>query len=216
MLEALTDIPATLFDELFQLAASEAVGWLDVSDNGIPQGYRKDTNRILQSRYPLPSPLPLPSSESTSVDSSSELSGPATEPPPVLVFSCLKGEIYGVTQEQIDEWSDAYPAVDVTQQLKAMKAWLNAHPAKRKTKNGIPRFVVNWLSKEQNRGGSRTAGEAPRERDQLARAKLLAKKALAMVEDGEVKEAWPEYASLCAQENITGTVIDQAWEEVKR
>jgi len=36
-----------------------------------------------------------------------------------------------------------------------MKGWLDANPAKRKTKKGILRFVNTWLSKEQDKGGSK-------------------------------------------------------------
>ena len=46
-----------------------------------------------------------------------------------------------------------YPAVDVIQQLRQMRAWLIANPRKKKTKSGINRFIVTWLSKEQDRGG---------------------------------------------------------------
>lgn len=42
-LELLTDIPASHFTELLQVASSEAVGWLE-----IPHGYHADTTRILQ------------------------------------------------------------------------------------------------------------------------------------------------------------------------
>lgn len=58
-------------------------------------------------------------------------------------------EIYG---NQVEEWSEAFPAVDVMQELKKMKSWLNCNREKRKTRRGILRFVNNWLSKEQDKG----------------------------------------------------------------
>lgn len=61
---------------------------------------------------------------------------------------------YGVTQGQIDEWAALYPAVDVMQELRRMKGWLDANPSRRKTKAGILRFITGWLGKEQDRGGS--------------------------------------------------------------
>ena len=36
----------------------------------------------------------------------------------------------------------------------AMESWLDANPTKRKTARGIKSFVVRWLSKSQDRGGS--------------------------------------------------------------
>ena len=50
-----------------------------------------------------------------------------------------------------------YPAVDVIQQLRNMRGWLDANPAKRKTKRGINAFIVRWLAKEQDKGGLRPA-----------------------------------------------------------
>jgi len=84
---------------------------------------------------------------------------------PELKSSRPKGEIsiidlplnakntnHSVSQDFINEISELYPAVDVTQQLREMKAWLIANPTKRKTKSGILRFINQWLAKEQNSG----------------------------------------------------------------
>lgn len=57
----------------------------------------------------------------------------------------------GVKQQEINEWSEAYPNVEVYQELKRMLLWLNANPNKRKTQKGIDRFINNWLSREQDR-----------------------------------------------------------------
>lgn len=87
-------------------------------------------------------------------ESESEYSAePKTPPaPPVVELPLNDGDSYPVTQAQVAEWGSLYPAVDVMQQLRAMKGWLNANPAKRKTKRGILRFVNAWLSREQDRG----------------------------------------------------------------
>lgn len=65
---------------------------------------------------------------------------------------------YPVYQEKIDEWTELFPAVDVIQELRKMKAWLNDNPSRRKTKRGILRFCNNWLSREQDKGGSYRKG----------------------------------------------------------
>lgn len=90
--------------------------------------------------------------------------GPQTVPPPVIVLPLNDGTGYAVSQEQSQEWAGLYPAVDVIQQLRNMKGWLDANPTRRKTKKGILRFVNAWLSKEQDRGGSRqqSGGQARR------------------------------------------------------
>jgi hypothetical protein len=81
----------------------------------------------------------------------------STEPqaPSVLMLPVNDGSEYPITQADIDEWQQAFPNVDVNQQMMAMRLWLKDNPTRRKTKKGIRRFVTNWLDREQNRGGSR-------------------------------------------------------------
>ena len=61
---------------------------------------------------------------------------------------------YPIFEEQVKKWADLYPAVNVMQQLRNMRGWLEANPTKRKTKTGILRFVNAWLAKTQDRGGN--------------------------------------------------------------
>lgn len=74
--------------------------------------------------------------------------------PPVITLPLNDGTEYFVTVEQSQEWAGLYPAVDVIQQLRGMRGWLDANPQKRKTRRGIKKFINGWLSKEQDRGGS--------------------------------------------------------------
>ena len=64
----------------------------------------------------------------------------------------VSGKNYQISKAQMAEWSEAYPAVNVKQQLLEFKAWLNANPTRRKTDRGICRAIVGWLSREQDRG----------------------------------------------------------------
>ena len=74
-----------------------------------------------------------------------------TCPEPVAIALPLTGgEEHQVTQKQVDQFADLYPAVDIMQELRNMKGWLINNPARRKTKSGINRFINNWLSKAQN------------------------------------------------------------------
>lgn len=59
---------------------------------------------------------------------------------------------YDVPKSFADEMAQLYPAVDVMQQLNAMKGWLIGNPSKRKTRAGIKRFITSWLAREQDRG----------------------------------------------------------------
>lgn len=84
---------------------------------------------------------------------------PVASSPVVSELPCTSGEIFGVTEADVAEWSAAFPAVDVPQQIAAMRAWLNANPTKRKTKRGARKFIVSWLDRRQNAGGT---GASPR------------------------------------------------------
>lgn len=69
---------------------------------------------------------------------------------PIIFLTLNDKSEYAVSEEQLKEWQKIYPSVNVMQELRKMKGWLNANPKRRKTKNGINRFVTNWLSREQD------------------------------------------------------------------
>lgn len=75
-------------------------------------------------------------------------------PPPIIGLPLNDGTEYGVTEEQYQEWSALYPAVDVLQELREMRGWLDSNKTRRKTRRGVCRFITGWLSKEQDRGRS--------------------------------------------------------------
>ena len=72
--------------------------------------------------------------------------------PPVIQIPLNDGSLYDVEEHQAQEWKDLFPAVDVMQELRKMKAWCDANPSKRKTKRGVKAFIVKWLMKEQDKG----------------------------------------------------------------
>lgn len=86
---------------------------------------------------------------------------PANAAPDQQLFISLllndKSE-YPVYQDQVDSWSELYPSVDVPQELRKMKGWCDANPTRRKTQRGIRKFINNWLSGEQDKGGKYYAG----------------------------------------------------------
>lgn len=79
---------------------------------------------------------------------------PQSDSPPAVVSVPLVDKTeYGVTQAEVDEWSLAYPGVNVLQQLREMRVWSLANTAQRKTRRGFNAFVVRWLAKEQDKAG---------------------------------------------------------------
>lgn len=73
-------------------------------------------------------------------------------PPPVAAIPLVDGSEFEIDPSKAAEWSAAFPAVDVTQRLKAMRQWCIANPSKRKTRRGVESFVVRWLSNDQDSG----------------------------------------------------------------
>ena len=87
-----------------------------------------------------------------------EKSAPAPPSPPVSELPATQGQSVAITETDVAEWREAFPAVDVLQQLRAMRQWLLANERNRKTVRGMRKFVVSWLGREQDRGGARRNG----------------------------------------------------------
>ena len=77
-----------------------------------------------------------------------------TDPPPHKRIRMDRKTIRwtGILPDDIERWKESYPAVDVEQQLREMEVWASAHQSQ--WKSNWLRFIVHWLSKEQDKGGS--------------------------------------------------------------
>jgi hypothetical protein len=60
----------------------------------------------------------------------------------------------GITDADRQEWRQAYPACDLTAELAKAGSWLKANPT-RAHKSNWRRFVVSWLTRSQDRGGTK-------------------------------------------------------------
>lgn len=78
---------------------------------------------------------------------------------PVAYIPLNDGSEYGVTEIMYNEFCSCYPSVDVKQELLKMRAWSLSNPTKKKTKRGVTKFINGWLSKEQDKGGTRKSSE---------------------------------------------------------
>jgi len=84
-------------------------------------------------------------------------SKPSSKPPKITFnFETKKWE--NITSDDIQVWKDAYPACDVKAELRKMRAWLLANPDKRK--KNYKRFIINWLSRQQDRGGTKRGSKS--------------------------------------------------------
>lgn len=73
-----------------------------------------------------------------------------SEPPSGFALPLNDGTEWAVPAKSIAEWKLAFPAVDVEQELRAMRVWGNANPTKRKTRRGVAGHIVRWLQKAQD------------------------------------------------------------------
>jgi hypothetical protein len=92
---------------------------------------------------------------------SAESQDDSTPAPAVVSIPLVDKTEFPVTQTMVDDWSTTFPAVDVPQQLREMRAWCVANPTKRKTPRGISAFIVTWLGKEQDSGRGGRRNEPP-------------------------------------------------------
>ena len=147
--------PTRHFHEMSQLATDESREYFlpsvsQVDTNGIPGDNQTDTQvRLGKDRL-----------EENICAEPLQASTPEPEEPAVISLPLNDKTWYPITQKQVDEWSGLYPAVDVMQELRKMVGWLDANTSNRKTRRGIKSFVNRWLSKEQDRGGSRQRQQA--------------------------------------------------------
>lgn len=77
---------------------------------------------------------------------------------PVATLPLNDKSEFPISAEQVQHWAGLYRAVDVENELRLMRGWLEGNPTKRKTRTGILRFITTWLAKEQDRGHARNGG----------------------------------------------------------
>ena len=106
--------------------------------------------------------------ETKKEEDGSELLTEASELP-VETIPLNDGTDYPVYRREADEYARLYPAVDVVQELRKMRGWCMAHPARRKTRRGVKGFINTWLSREQDKGRGRE--ESPPENPFLVYAR---------------------------------------------
>lgn len=74
----------------------------------------------------------------------------APSSPPMIGLPLNDGSDFPITANHVAEFTSLYPAVDVMQALRNMRAWSLTNPSRRKTRSGVLRFVNGWLAKEQD------------------------------------------------------------------
>jgi len=62
-------------------------------------------------------------------------------------FPMIDNTVYAPTNGEVDHYQEMFPNINVSQEFCSMQVWLEANPARRKTKRGISRFIASWLIK---------------------------------------------------------------------
>lgn len=65
-----------------------------------------------------------------------------------------KGGNWIANEADMIQWREAYPDINVDKEVGKMVGWLTANPNKRKTQRGMRAFVINWLNRADEVGGS--------------------------------------------------------------
>ena len=92
--------------------------------------------------------LPAPDAGRRQPKPAARVSSPARKG---IVFDYDAGRFQQVPPELVEKWQQAYPAVDVLSELRRMETWASANPVNRKS--NWQRFIVNWLTRAQERAG---------------------------------------------------------------
>ena len=70
-----------------------------------------------------------------------------------ICFDFKERAFLNIKDEDFSGWKEAYPACDIQAELKKMREWLLANPDKKK--KNYRRFIVNWLIRTQDKGGTK-------------------------------------------------------------
>lgn len=73
-------------------------------------------------------------------------SEPVMDLPPLILKD---GSRFYISQNHFNEFVNAYPGVDVRDQIMKMSQWLKTNQTKRKTQNGIMRFINSWIARSE-------------------------------------------------------------------
>lgn len=57
-----------------------------------------------------------------------------------------------VTEQDVSEWEELFPGLDVRTSLRSCLAWNAANPEKRKTARGIKKHITGWLIRDNDSG----------------------------------------------------------------
>lgn len=87
----------------------------------------------------------------------------ADDGPVLLTFPVVGAEPHEwrLRRVQVEEWGRLFPGLDVLAECRHALAWVQAHPGRRKTAKGMPRFLVGWFTRTVDRRGANGTAAVP-------------------------------------------------------
>jgi hypothetical protein len=85
-----------------------------------------------------------------------------------FAFVLRTGKDWKLPQAKLDEYKEAFPRLDVEAELLKAGQWLNDNPSRRKTANGMPRFLGGWLGRAKPDDEQQAIPEATAEQIEAA------------------------------------------------
>jgi hypothetical protein len=188
-LEIKTDCPAEVFAAAIKRLLSPEIGWLEL--------------------VTTPDPEPTPPATPPEEPSPPEIPPPAE--PVFLTFPCngKRGtpKEYDLTEPKVQEYEEAFPAVNVRQQLRNLRQWCIDNPSRRKTHRGMPAFLSRNLGRKQDEGGMRSESSLP-----ATRPLLVSNRISQLAREQEVHGKEPGFKEY-AQEVLAGKTEPGTWEQ---
>jgi hypothetical protein len=127
---------------------------LKANPANFPEGFVNGLETLLEGyRNQQPYPYQKPYQEPDHLSAALVPIAARQEPPAVIMIPLCDGSEFGVNQNDVDQWNELFPSVDVMQQLRAYKAWALSKPKKRKTRRGIKTSITSWLTTKQDQVG---------------------------------------------------------------
>lgn len=128
-------------------------------------GYEAKAKQLPNKRQSSAKHKPLSSSSSSSLSLSSTLNQGETKSScaerdaldPVFIEIDTVNPVgkTAVKESLVKELEDAFPNVDVRDQLRRVAYWANKNPEKRKTAKGLPKFLGGWMGRAVSSGDVR-------------------------------------------------------------
>ena len=133
------------------------------SDSFLPESFQNDSRIVPESFASLPGIRDQGSGTKDQGSSfCSELAEQASKPKPEVAkvpieltdmkFILCGGGDWFLPKSKLLEYQATYPDIDLPRELRKAAQWLLDNSTKRKTQNGMYKFLGYWLSKSQNNG----------------------------------------------------------------